>query len=87
MPGRPRRRALRHRALLFETDGFRSRIAAEVPADTVAGLGVSARRTRADRLGLAAAREASRRGPARRASAASPMAGMRGRDLVLEAGA
>ena len=43
---------------LIETDGFRSRIAAEVPADTVAGLGVSARRTRADRLGLAAAREA-----------------------------
>ena len=43
---------------LIETDGFRSRIAAEVPADTVAGLGVSARRARADRLGLAAAREA-----------------------------
>ncbi|MEK7371499.1 MAG: beta-ketoacyl-[acyl-carrier-protein] synthase family protein [candidate division NC10 bacterium] len=43
---------------LIDTDGFRSRIAAEVPADTVAGLGVSARRTRADRLGLAAAREA-----------------------------
>lgn len=43
---------------LIDTEGFRSRIAAEVPADTVAGLGVSRRRARADRLALAAAREA-----------------------------
>ena len=40
---------------LIETDGFRCRIAAEVPADAVSG---SPRRTRADRLALAAAREA-----------------------------
>ncbi|OGK85725.1 MAG: hypothetical protein A2X52_07445 [Candidatus Rokubacteria bacterium GWC2_70_16] len=43
---------------LIETEGFRSRIAAEIPADAVAGLGLSARRARADRLALAAAREA-----------------------------
>ncbi len=43
---------------LFDTDGFRSRIAAEVPADVVAGLGPSRRRSRADRLALAAAHEA-----------------------------
>jgi 3-oxoacyl-[acyl-carrier-protein] synthase II len=43
---------------LIDTDGFRSRIAAEVPADAMAGLGVSPRRARADRLALAAAREA-----------------------------
>ena len=43
---------------LIDTEGFRSRVAAEVPADVMAGLGVSARRARADRLGLAAAREA-----------------------------
>ena len=43
---------------LIDTEGFRSRIAAEVPADTMAGLGVSARRARADRLALAAAQEA-----------------------------
>ncbi|MBI2529310.1 MAG: beta-ketoacyl-[acyl-carrier-protein] synthase family protein [Candidatus Rokubacteria bacterium] len=43
---------------LIETEGFRSRIAAEIPADAVAGLGPSARRARADRLALAAAREA-----------------------------
>ena len=43
---------------LIETDGFRSRIAAEVPAETVAALGVSPRRARADRLALAAAQEA-----------------------------
>jgi 3-oxoacyl-[acyl-carrier-protein] synthase II len=39
---------------LIETDGFRSRIAAEVPD----GIGGSQRRGRADRLALAAAREA-----------------------------
>jgi 3-oxoacyl-[acyl-carrier-protein] synthase II len=43
---------------VIDTEGFRSRVAAEVPADVMAGLGVSARRARADRLGLAAAREA-----------------------------
>ena len=43
---------------LIDTEGFRSRIAAEVPADAMATLGVSARRSRADRLALAAAREA-----------------------------
>jgi len=39
---------------LIDTEGFRCRIAAEVPD----GIGGSARRTRADRLALAAAREA-----------------------------
>jgi 3-oxoacyl-[acyl-carrier-protein] synthase II len=39
---------------LIDTEGFRSRIAAEVPGS----LGPSARRARADRLALAAAREA-----------------------------
>ena len=43
---------------LIDTEGFRSRIAAEVPAEVVATLGVSRRRSRADRLALAAAREA-----------------------------
>ncbi len=43
---------------LIDTEGFRARIAAEVPADVMAGLGVSPRRARADRIGLAAAREA-----------------------------
>ncbi|HEV8310367.1 MAG TPA: beta-ketoacyl-[acyl-carrier-protein] synthase family protein [Methylomirabilota bacterium] len=41
---------------LFPTDGFRARIAAEVPAAAVPS--TSARRTRADRLALAAADEA-----------------------------
>jgi 3-oxoacyl-[acyl-carrier-protein] synthase II len=58
---------------LIDTEGFRSRIAAEVPAETVAALGVSRRRSRADRLALAAAREAladaGLEGPARRQSA------------------
>ncbi len=45
-------------ATLVETEGFRSRIAAEVPADALAALPVSRRRSRADRLGLAAAFEA-----------------------------
>src|SRR3990172_1939133 len=43
---------------LIETEGFRSRIAAEVPAPAVAGLDLSRRRSRADRVALAAAREA-----------------------------
>jgi 3-oxoacyl-[acyl-carrier-protein] synthase II len=45
-------------ATVLETDGFRSRLAAEVPADVLAGLGVSRRRSRADRLAVAAATEA-----------------------------
>jgi len=58
---------------LIDTEGFRSRVAAEVPGDAMAGLGVSPRRARADRLGLAAAREAiadAGLGPADRAEAA-----------------
>jgi 3-oxoacyl-[acyl-carrier-protein] synthase II len=43
---------------LIDTEGFRARIGAEVPAEAMAGIGVSARRARGDRLGLAAAREA-----------------------------
>jgi 3-oxoacyl-[acyl-carrier-protein] synthase II len=39
-------------------DGLRSRVAAEVPAEALEALGVSRRRSRADRLALAAAREA-----------------------------
>ena len=58
---------------LIDTEGFRARIAAEVPADVMAALGVSPRRARADRIGLAAAREAladAGLGPAERAEAA-----------------
>jgi 3-oxoacyl-[acyl-carrier-protein] synthase II len=44
---------------LFETDGFRARIGAEVPAGTALP-GVSRRRARADRFALAAADEAVR---------------------------
>src|SRR5262245_61825050 len=43
---------------LIETEGFRSRIAAEVPAAAMEALGASSRRARGDRLALAAAREA-----------------------------
>ena len=43
---------------VIDTEGFRSRIAAEVPADVLPGIGVSSRRSRADRIALAAAREA-----------------------------
>ena len=43
---------------VIDTEGFRSRIAATVPADVVAALPASHRRARADRLALAAAREA-----------------------------
>ncbi|HUM15439.1 MAG TPA: beta-ketoacyl-[acyl-carrier-protein] synthase family protein [Candidatus Nitrosotalea sp.] len=43
---------------VIETEGFRSRIAAEIPADVIGSLGSSRRRSRADRIALAAAREA-----------------------------
>jgi 3-oxoacyl-[acyl-carrier-protein] synthase II len=43
---------------VIETEGFRSRIAAEIPADVMSTLGSSWRRSRADRIALAAAREA-----------------------------
>ena len=43
---------------VIETEGFRSRIAAEIPADVMSDLGSSWRRSRADRIALAAAREA-----------------------------
>jgi 3-oxoacyl-[acyl-carrier-protein] synthase II len=43
---------------LIDTEGFRSRIAAEIPSETVAGLPASRRRSRADRLAMAAATEA-----------------------------
>ncbi len=49
--------AIRH-ATLVDTEGFRSRIAAEVPAETMAALPASRRRSRADRMALAAAAEA-----------------------------
>lgn len=42
----------------IDTAGFRSRIGAEIPAEVLASLGSSRRRARADRLALAAAREA-----------------------------
>jgi 3-oxoacyl-[acyl-carrier-protein] synthase II len=45
-------------ATLVETEGFRSRVAAEVPADAMTALPVSRRRSRADRMALAAASEA-----------------------------
>ncbi len=47
-----------HPITLFETDGFRSRIAGEVPAPALAALPASRRRSRADRFALAAARQA-----------------------------
>lgn len=43
---------------VIDTAGFRSRIAAEIPADAFGAIGVSRRRSRADRIALAAAREA-----------------------------
>jgi 3-oxoacyl-[acyl-carrier-protein] synthase II len=43
---------------LLETEGFRSRLAAEVPADAMGALRASRRRTRADRMAMAAASEA-----------------------------
>jgi 3-oxoacyl-[acyl-carrier-protein] synthase II len=45
-------------ATAISTEGLRSRVAAEVPAETMEGLSVSRRRSRADRLALAAAAEA-----------------------------
>jgi 3-oxoacyl-[acyl-carrier-protein] synthase II len=45
-------------ATLLDTEGFRSRIAAEVPAEAMTQLRASSRRTRADRMALAAATEA-----------------------------
>jgi 3-oxoacyl-[acyl-carrier-protein] synthase II len=45
-------------ATLVETEGFRSRLAAEVPADTMAALPASRRRSRADRMAMSAALEA-----------------------------
>jgi 3-oxoacyl-[acyl-carrier-protein] synthase II len=42
----------------IDTDGLRSRVAAEVPAEALDGLRASRRRSRADRLALAAAAEA-----------------------------
>lgn len=42
----------------IETEGLRSRVAAEVPAEVLVALGASRRRSRADRLALAAAAEA-----------------------------
>jgi 3-oxoacyl-(acyl-carrier-protein) synthase len=42
----------------IETEGLRSRVAAEVPAEVLAALGASRRRSRADRLALTAAAEA-----------------------------
>src|SRR5215468_3700755 len=46
------------RVSIIDTEGLRSRIAAEVPAEVLPTLGVSRRRSRADRIALAAAREA-----------------------------
>jgi 3-oxoacyl-[acyl-carrier-protein] synthase II len=43
---------------VIDTEGFRSRIAAEIPADAFSTIGASRRRSRADRIALAAAREA-----------------------------
>jgi 3-oxoacyl-[acyl-carrier-protein] synthase II len=45
-------------ATLVDTEGFRSRIAAEVPSDAMTALPASRRRSRADRMALAAATEA-----------------------------
>jgi 3-oxoacyl-[acyl-carrier-protein] synthase II len=43
---------------VIETEGFRSRIAAEIPAEVIGALSSSRRRSRADRIALAAAGEA-----------------------------
>jgi len=69
---------------LIDTDGFRSRIAAEVP-ETVRG---SARRARADRLALAAAGEAiedAGLGPAERRASALAIGAVGGGMLEVEA--
>jgi 3-oxoacyl-[acyl-carrier-protein] synthase II len=72
---------------LFETDGFRSRSGAEVPADTALP-GVSRRRARADRFALAAADEAVRDAGLSRAElgpAAVVVGGIGGGMLEIEA--
>jgi len=69
---------------LIDTEGFRSRIAAEVPE----AIGGSARRSRADRLALAAAREAledAGLGPAERRDAALVVGAVGGGMLEVEA--
>ena len=45
-------------ATLLETDGFRSRLTAEVPQDVMTAFAASHRRSRADRLAVTAASEA-----------------------------
>ena len=55
---------------VIETEGFRSRIAAEIPAEVIGTLGSSRRRSRADRIALAAAA----RGPRRRGPRGAPSA-------------
>jgi 3-oxoacyl-(acyl-carrier-protein) synthase len=70
---------------LFEAEGFRARIAAEVPPEALSG---SARRSRADRIALAAAGEAladADLGPAERAAAALVVGGVGGGMLEAEA--
>jgi 3-oxoacyl-(acyl-carrier-protein) synthase len=60
-------------ATAIETEGFRARIAAEVPAEALESLARSRRRSRADRMALAAAAEAladADLAPAERAGAA-----------------
>jgi 3-oxoacyl-[acyl-carrier-protein] synthase II len=72
---------------LFETDGFRARIGAEVPAATALP-GVSRRRARADRFALVAADEAVRDAglsPAELAPAAVVVGGIGGGMLEAEA--
>ena len=59
---------------VIDTEGFRCRIAAEVPADVMTALGASRRRSRADRMALAAAQEAlADAGLPRRARAATAL--------------
>ena len=73
---------------LIDTACFRSRVAAEIPSDAMASLGVSPRRARADRIGLAAAREAladAGAGPADRAEAALVISAVGGGMLEGEA--
>jgi 3-oxoacyl-[acyl-carrier-protein] synthase II len=45
-------------AAAIDTEGLRSRVAAEVPPEALEGLGLSRRRSRADRMAIAAAAEA-----------------------------
>jgi len=73
---------------LFETEGFRSRIAAEVPPGAAAALSASPRRSRADRFALAATREAvsdAGLSPAHRASAGLIVGAVGGGMLEAEA--